>query len=100
VEIRKVGDGAYFIPSYSEQTIQSFHPLFTSQTITTKELDSELIESIEVEIEETKGIFIKPDIKKDSEAWLFKNPEALGMVRRGLKDAAQAKLKKVDLKKL
>lgn len=35
-----------------------------------------------------------------SEAWLFQNPEALGAVRRGLTDAAQGKVSKVDLKTL
>jgi hypothetical protein len=35
-----------------------------------------------------------------SEAWLFKNPEALAAVRRGLKDAAEGRVSKVDLKKL
>jgi hypothetical protein len=31
-----------------------------------------------------------------SEAWLFKNPEALGAVRRGLDDAAEGRVSKVD----
>ncbi len=34
------------------------------------------------------------------EAWLFQNPEALGAVRRGLKDATEGRVSKVDLKKL
>jgi len=32
-----------------------------------------------------------------SEAWLFNNPEAIASVRRGLSDAAQGKVSKVDL---
>lgn len=32
-----------------------------------------------------------------SEAWLFNNPEALSSVRRGLSDAAQGRISKVDL---
>jgi hypothetical protein len=35
-----------------------------------------------------------------SEAWLFKNHEALASVRRGLNDAAQGRVKKVDIKSL
>jgi hypothetical protein len=35
-----------------------------------------------------------------SEAWLFNNPKALGSVRRGLNDAAQGRVSKVDLSKL
>ncbi len=32
-----------------------------------------------------------------SEAWLFNNPGAIASVRRGLSDAAQGKVSKVDL---
>jgi hypothetical protein len=32
-----------------------------------------------------------------SEAWLFNNPTALELVKRGLSDAAQGKVSKVDL---
>lgn len=32
-----------------------------------------------------------------SEIWLFKNPEALSLVRQGLLDAAQGRVSKVDL---
>jgi hypothetical protein len=35
-----------------------------------------------------------------SEAWLFKNPEALGAVRRGLADAAEGRVSKVDIEEL
>jgi hypothetical protein len=35
-----------------------------------------------------------------SEAWLFENPDAIGAVRRGLADAAQGKVSKVDLSTL
>jgi hypothetical protein len=35
-----------------------------------------------------------------SEAWLFKNPEALAAVRRGLDDAVKGRVSKVDIKKL
>jgi len=31
-----------------------------------------------------------------SEAWLFKNPDAIASVRRGLAEAAQSKVSKVD----
>jgi hypothetical protein len=35
-----------------------------------------------------------------SEAWLFKNPDAIAAVRQGLADAAQGKVSKVDLSTL
>jgi hypothetical protein len=35
-----------------------------------------------------------------SEAWLFSNPDALASVRRGLSDAANGKMSKVDLDSL
>ena len=35
-----------------------------------------------------------------SEAWLYKNPEALALVRQGLDDAAHGRVTKVDLDSL
>jgi len=35
-----------------------------------------------------------------SEAWLFKNPDAIASVRRGLAEAAQGKVSKVDISTL
>jgi hypothetical protein len=35
-----------------------------------------------------------------SEAWLFRSPEALGVVRRGLADAAEGRVSKVDTDEL
>jgi len=35
-----------------------------------------------------------------AEAWLFDNPEALASVRRGLSDARQAKVSRVNLEEL
>ena len=35
-----------------------------------------------------------------SEAWLFSNPDALASVKRGLSDAANGKMSKVDLDSL
>ena len=35
-----------------------------------------------------------------SEAWLYNNPEALASVRRGLADAANGKVSKIDLASL
>jgi len=35
-----------------------------------------------------------------SEAWLFKNPDAIAAVRRGLAEAAQGKVSRVDLNSL
>ena len=32
-----------------------------------------------------------------SEIWLFNNPDAIASVRRGLKDASQGRIKKVEL---
>ena len=41
MEIRQVGEGAYFVPSYSEQTITAFQPTITNQTVTVKEVDED-----------------------------------------------------------
>ena len=47
------------------------------------------------------GILYAYDLSSfTSETWLFRNPEALAAVRRGLKDAEEGRVSKVDLKKL
>ena len=33
MKISKVGEGAYFVPSYSEQTVLSYDSLMTNQTV-------------------------------------------------------------------
>ena len=35
-----------------------------------------------------------------SEAWLYQNPEALAWVKRGLRDAKEGRVSKIDLDKL
>jgi len=44
--IRKIAEGAYFVPSYSEQTVLPFSGMMVSQTITVKEIDEEIIISV------------------------------------------------------
>ena len=43
-------------------------------------------------------ILLEPQVPiPASEAWLFKNPEALASVRRGIADAAAGRVSKVDM---
>ena len=59
MEIRKVGQGAYFVPSYSEQTILSYDSLMGSQTVINeaREEDESKISSIDQEHYFTKKDF-------------------------------------------
>jgi len=59
--IRKIAEGAYFVPSYSEQTVLPFSGMMVSQTITVKEIDEVIIISMEEEKEDV-GL-IKADLK-------------------------------------
>jgi hypothetical protein len=46
----------------------------------------------------TGQIILDPQVTiPASEAWLFNNPTAVASIRRGLSDAAQGKVSKVDL---
>lgn len=45
-------------------------------------------------VSENKGAVVT------SEDWLYENPEALAGVQRGLKDATEGRVSKIDLKKL
>ena len=47
--IRKIAEGAFFVPSYSEQTVVPFQPSITNQTITARDIgDETVVQSIEV----------------------------------------------------
>lgn len=62
MKTRKVGEGAYFVPSYSEQTVLLYQPSITNQTIITKEPGEEhLILPLEMEEEDH---FTKMDFEK------------------------------------
>lgn len=62
MKVRKVGQGAYFVPSYSEQTVIPFQRTIATQTVTTTEFEEE--EDITQAIMETKDIFTKRDFEK------------------------------------
>ena len=60
MKIRQVGQGAYFVPSYSEQTITPFQPAITNQTVTVKEFDENTIPTAR----EGEDVFTKVDLEK------------------------------------
>ena len=60
MKIRQVGQGAYFVPSYSEQTIIPFQPSITNQTVTIKEFEEDVVPT---SLEE-ESIFTKIDFEK------------------------------------
>ncbi len=52
-------------------------------------------------INSTGQIVLDPQVSiPASEVWLFNNPDAIASVRRGLSDAAQGRVSKVDLDSL
>ena len=53
-----------------------------------------------IEIEEFIRLKAMIDIIPTSEAWLYKNKEALESVRRGLKDAAKGRISKFNIDEL
>lgn len=61
MKARKVGEGAYFVPSYSEQTIVPFQPTITAQTVTTTEFEEEEVIPTSTE---TKDVFTRRDFEK------------------------------------
>jgi hypothetical protein len=60
MKVREVRQGAYFVPSYSEQTIISFQPTITAQTVTNVELEEDAIQITT----ETEDIFTRHDFEK------------------------------------
>jgi len=53
-----------------------------------------------IDIEDLTRLETLAEIIPSSEAWLYKNKEALESVKRGLKDAAEGKVSKLDLNEL
>ncbi len=53
-----------------------------------------------IDIEELKRIETVLDLIPPSEAWLYKNKEALESVQKGLKQAAKGKVRKLNLNEL
>ena len=53
-----------------------------------------------IEIEELIRLKAMADIIPSSEAWLYKNKEALESVSRGLKDAAKGRISKLNIDEL
>jgi len=53
-----------------------------------------------IDTEEPKRLQPVPDLISPSEKWLYENKAALKSVQRGLKRAAEGKVKKLHLKEL
>lgn len=55
------------------------------------------IDSYQVFLGKEGDILLRPAVSvPSSEAWLYRNPEALAKVRQGLQEAAEGKIEKVD----
>ena len=55
------------------------------------------IDSYQVFIGKDGDILLRPAVSiPSSEAWAYRNPEVIGKIRQGLKDAAEGKVEKVD----
>jgi len=55
------------------------------------------IDSYQVFIGKEGDILLRPAVSIPSnEAWAYRNPEVIGKIRKGLKDAAEGKTEKVD----
>ena len=79
MKVRKVGEGAYFVPSYSEQTIIPFQSIITTQTVTSMEPEEDVVETIEVEdiVMDTDRQKLELDITKEFE---FADGEAVRLI--------------------
>ncbi len=55
------------------------------------------IDSYQVFVGKEGDILLRPAVSiPSSEVWVYRNPEVIGKVRRGLKEAAEGKAEKVD----
>ncbi len=55
------------------------------------------VDSYQVFVGKDGDILLRPAVSiPSSEAWVYRNPEVIGKVRQGLKDAAEGKVEKFD----
>lgn len=55
------------------------------------------IDSYQVFVGKEGDILLRPAVSvPSSEAWVYRNPKVIGKIRRGLKEAAEGKIEKVD----
>lgn len=55
------------------------------------------VEAYQIFIGKNGDILLRPTVSiPSSEAWVYNNPEVVGRVRRGIKEAREAKLERVD----
>lgn len=55
------------------------------------------IDSYQIFVGKNGDILLRPAVSVPSnEAWLYRNPEATGKVRQGLREASEGKVEKVD----
>ena len=55
------------------------------------------IDSYQVFIGKEGDILLRPAVSVPSnEAWVYRNPEVIGKIRQGLKEAAEGKVEKID----
>lgn len=55
------------------------------------------IDSYQVFVGKEGDILLRPSVSiPSSEAWVYRNPEVIGKVRQGIKEAAEGQVEKVD----
>ena len=55
------------------------------------------IDSYQVFVGKEGDILLRPAVSVPSnEAWIYRNPEVIGKIRRGLKEASEGKIEKAD----
>jgi len=55
------------------------------------------IDSYQVFVGKEGDILLRPAVSvPSSETWVYRNPEVIGKIRRGLKEAAEGKIEKID----
>ncbi len=55
------------------------------------------VEAYQIFVAKNGDILLRPAVSIPSnEAWVYRNPEVIGKVRKGLQEAAEGKIKRVD----
>lgn len=79
------------------RTLDSKHRITVGGKLQKLMMGKMKVDSYQVFVGKKGDILLRPAVSvPSSEAWVYRNPEAIGRIRQGLKEAREGKTEKVD----
>jgi len=85
-----------FIP-YNTKPLDSKHRITLGGKLVNSLGKRMKVEAYQIFVSKNGDILLRPAVSiPSSEAWVYRNPEVIGKVRKGLQEAGEGKIKRVD----